>query len=473
MTQKYDVIIIGSGPAGIFAALEITRVSNLLVLLIEKGEDLDRRVCLSRINGKPCISCTPCNMVCGLGGAGAFSDGKLTLTPHTGGWLKDYQGEEKTAALLKYVDDVYLRFGAADKLYGVGDEVDKLQDKAILSDLKLIRVPLRHMGTENCFSVLKSMREYLNPHLDIKLKTSASRIIVENGEVKGIETDNGQNYFCDYLIAAPGREGSDWLSKEALRLNLTMSNNPVDVGVRVEVPRIVMDNLTNILYEAKLEYFSRSFDDRIRTFCMCPGGEVTMENTGGADPVVTVNGHSYADRLSPNTNFAILVSTDFTKPFHEPIAYGKYIARLANILSGGVLVQRLGDLMSGHRSTPSRIEQGLVQPTLKSATPGDLSFVLPYRHLQGIIEMLQAMDRLAPGVTSRHTLIYGVEVKFYSLRPQLSPVLETEIRNMFGVGDGAGVSRGLSLASASGVVAAREILRRKGLKPDESIRSFS
>jgi uncharacterized FAD-dependent dehydrogenase len=265
------------------------------------------------------------------------------------------------------------------------------------------------------------------------------------------------------LILAPGREGADWLSKEAQRLNLTIQNNPVDVGVRVEVPRAVMDPLTDVLYEAKLEYFSKSFDDRLRTFCMCPGGQVTMENTGGTDPVVTVNGHSYADKCTENTNFAILVSTDFTKPFHEPIAYGKYIARLANILSGGVLVQRLGDLTTGHRSNGTRITKGLVQPTLKSATPGDLSFVLPYRHLKGIIEMLQAMDQLVPGVASRHTLLYGVEVKFYSLRPQLSPVLETEIHNMFGVGDGAGVSRGLSMASASGIVAAREILRRRKL----------
>jgi uncharacterized protein len=460
MTNKYDVIIVGSGPAGIFAALEITRSSGLKVLLVEKGKDLGGRLCPSKYSGKACISCTPCNLVCGLGGAGAFSDGKLTLTPEVGGWLKDYLGVEKTESLLKYIDQVYLQFGAPDKLYGVDPEIEKFRAKATLSDLKLVTVPLRHMGTENCFFVLKSMRDHLNSRADIKLETQASRVIVENGIVKGLETGDGERYDCDYLILAPGREGADWLSREALRLNLTMHNNPVDVGVRVEVPRAVMDPLTNILYEAKLEYFSKSFDDRLRTFCMCPGGEVVMENTGGADPVVTVNGHSFADQCTENTNFAILVSTDFTKPFHEPIAYGKYIARLANILSGGILVQRLGDLTSGHRTNGSRIEKGLVQPTLKSATPGDLSFVLPYRHLKGIIEMLQAMDRLAPGVASRHTLLYGVEVKFYSLRPQLSPVLETEVRNLFGVGDGAGVSRGLSLASASGVVAAQEILKR-------------
>ncbi|MBM4432697.1 MAG: FAD-dependent oxidoreductase, partial [Chloroflexi bacterium] len=286
------------------------------------------------------------------------------------------------------------------------------------------------------------------------------KIIAANGKVEGIETDDGERFNCRYLILAPGREGADWLSKEATRLKLTIETNPVDVGVRVEVPAAVTNELTSILYEAKLEFLSKSFEDRIRTFCMCPAGEVIMESTGGCDPVITVNGHSYADRSTDNTNFALLVSTTFTKPFHEPIAYGKYLARLANILSGGVLVQRLGDLLEGRRSTPARIERGLVCPTLNSATPGDLSFVLPYRHLKGIVEMLQAMDKLAPGIASSHTLLYGVEVKFYSSRPQLTPSLETEIGNMFAAGDGAGVSRGLVQASASGVVAAREILSR-------------
>jgi uncharacterized FAD-dependent dehydrogenase len=304
------------------------------------------------------------------------------------------------------------------------------------------------------------MRDHLFSRVDFKLKTTASNITIRNGRVRGIETEAGEKFTCDYLILAPGREGADWLSKVAGRLNLTMQINPVDVGVRVEVPVAVIEELSRVLYEAKIEYMSPRFNDRIRTFCMCPAGEVIMESTGGSDPVITVNGHSYADRKSENTNFALLVSTTFTEPFQEPIAYGKYLARLANILSGGVLVQRLGDLMQGRRSTPARIERGLVQPTLKSATPGDLSFVLPYRHLTDIIEMLQAMDKLAPGVASRHTLLYGVEVKFYSSRLKLSPSLETEVANMFAVGDGAGVSRGLVQSSASGVVTAREILER-------------
>ena len=460
MTENYDVIIIGGGPAGIFAAMELCQVPGLRVLLIEKGKDINERRCPVRDTGSSCIECLPCNLVCGLGGAGAFSDGKLVLSSRVGGQLADYLGEERAEGLIKYVDEIYLKFGASKKLYGGNSTIDEIERAAVQAGLRLIRTPVRHMGTENGYSVLKAMQEYLLPRIDVKLGVMASVVLVDDARVTGIETEDGQRYNCRYLVLAPGREGADWLSREAGRLNLTMQNNPIDVGVRVEVPVNVMKKLTDVLYEVKLEYMSRSFNDRIRTFCMCPAGEVIMESTGGTDPVVTVNGHSYAGRKSRNTNFALLVSTDFTRPFHEPIAYGKYLAKLANLLGGGVLVQRLGDLMSGRRSTPERIKAGQVQPTLKSAAPGDLSFALPYRHLTGLVEMLQAMDMLTPGVASPDTLLYGIEVKFYSCRPQLSSCLETEVSNMFAVGDGTGVSRGLVQASASGLVVAVEIMRR-------------
>ena len=467
MAKNYDVIIVGAGPAGIFASLELCD-TGLDVLLLDKGKEIDARICPVQSRSGSCALCSLCNLVSGFGGAGAFSDGKLTLSTRVGGRLQEVVGSDQAQALINYVDSIYVRFGAPRKVYGTGKETADLEREAASAGLTLIPVKLRHLGTEFCHETLTAMQNYLSPKLDIRLGVNVESIVVEDGAIKVVKTNHGESLGCNYLVLAPGREGAEWLCSEADRLGLTLDSNPIDVGCRIEVPMVVMQKLTSALYESKLEFYSRSFNDRVRTFCMCPGGEVIMESTGGRDPVITVNGIGYIKPRTKNTNFAILVSTTFTEPFHEPIAYGKYLASLANLLSGGVLVQRLGDLVDGHRSTPARIRNSPIEPSLESATPGDLSFALPYRHLKSIIEMLQAMDKLAPGVASPQTLLYGIEVKFYSSRLKLTPCLETEVRNMFAAGDGAGVTRGLVQASASGIVAAREILRRSGRKPSSA-----
>jgi hypothetical protein len=457
--KRYDVIIIGGGPAGIFSALElVTHNNSLKILLLEKGKDLRERICPIQTENIACKMCPECNLVCGWGGAGAFSDGKLNLSKDIGGNLSRYVSDEQLDEFIQYTDEIYLRYGAPPRLYGGDTEkIAKLKKRAEEFGLKLIPSRIRHIGTDRCPELLSRLKSELNSRVDICFSKEVKTILYKNERVVGVETRDRDVIHGDFVIIAPGREGSLWLEQQARSMGLSLLKNPVDIGVRVEVSAPVLDPITEILYEPKLIFKTKKFNDTIRTFCVNPRGEVVKEYVKG---VWTVNGHSYSNGSTDNTNFALLVSTFFTEPFDEPHLYGRYIARLANLLCNGVIVQRLGDLQAGRRSTPARIARGRIKPTLSDAIPGDLSFVLPYRYITNILEMLKAMDRIAPGINNRNTLLYGVEVKFYSRQLKLTSSLETEIKNLFAIGDGAGVSRGLIQASASGIVAAREILKR-------------
>jgi len=449
MKREYQVVIIGAGPSAIFSALTLSEAGIKDIAMFEKGKDIDER---KRGRGM--------ELLCGWGGAGAFSDGKLTLSPKVGGFLSEFLPQTELMDFLEKADDIYLSFGAPKEVFGQSsDKTEALYQEAKLASLEFVPMEIRHLGTENCVLLLKKIREALEGKVDIFFETPVEEIFVNDGKVRGILLQNGNPVEADFVICGPGRVGAEWIRKKVQHLGITSIPSPVDIGVRVEAAASVLQKLTDIAYEAKFIYYSKTFDDRVRTFCMNPFGEVVTETI---DEIVTVNGHSYSTKRTENTNFSILVSSTFTEPFRDPIGYGKYIARLANLLGNGVIIQRLGDLLDGRRSTPERINRCITQPTLSSATPGDLSFVLSYRHLKSIIEMLEALDRITPGIHSRHTLLYGVEVKFYTNRIKLSPALETDIRNLFFIGDGAGITRGLMQASISGMMAAEEILKRIG-----------
>ncbi len=447
MKHSYDVIIIGAGPAGIFTSITLAKMGIGRVLLIEQGKDIDKR---DRRSGR--------DMLCGWGGAGAYSDGKLNLSTEVGGFLSEFMPSKELEILLREADKIYLSYGAPEKIFGANlPEIEILSANARKVGLTFVPTMIRHMGTENCISVLERMRQDLTDETSIKTECRVEEILTHKNKATGVRLADGQVINGHFVVAAPGRIGAGWMKSQADLLNLSSVPSPVDIGLRIEAPAPIIEPLTKEAYEAKLIYYSKTFDDKVRTFCMNPYGEVVLEQS---DDIITVNGHSYAQKKSDNTNFALLVSSTFTDPFHDPIKYGKYIASLANMLGEGAIIQRLGDLLAGRRSTEKRIGKCITKPTLHNATPGDLSFVLPYRYLKDIIEMLEILDNLAPGIFSRHTLLYGVEVKFYSHRIKLTNHLESDVRNLFIIGDGAGITRGLIQASISGIVAGEEIASR-------------
>ena len=456
--SKYDVAIIGGGPAGVFAAYELAeKKPELRILILETGRDIYTRTCpISTGKVESCIGCKPCSIMRGFGGAGAFSDGKYNFTTQFGGWLNEYLPDAEVMDLINYVDKINMKHGAPAKVFSTEDS--NIGQLALQHDLHLLSASVRHLGTENNLQMLKATYEYLKDKVEFRFECPVAHIHSDGQGRNAIELESGETIDADYLIAAPGRAGAEWFSNECENLGLEQENNRVDVGVRVEVPDEVWNHITGQVYEAKLVYRTKGYGDQVRTFCMNPHGHVVMENTDG---IVTVNGHSYSDPKlqSHNTNFALLVSNHFTEPFKSPHQYGKRIASFSNMLGGGIIVQRFGDLMKGRRTNAHRMSKSFTKPTLQ-ATPGDLSLVLPKRHLDNIIEMIQALNHIAPGMTNDDTLLYGVEVKFYSSRVVLSKELETKLRNVFAIGDGAGVTRGLSQAGASGIYVARRILER-------------
>ena len=454
--MKYDVIIVGAGPGGIFAAYELVqRNPELTVAVFEAGHSLEKRKC--PIDGekiKTCIGCKSCSIMSGFGGAGAFSDGKYNITNDFGGTLYEYIGKKRALELMKYVDEINLKYGGeGTKLYTTAGS--RFKTVCIQNDLHLLDASVRHLGTDINYIVLENLYNYLKDKVEFFFDTPVLSIQNEDGIYKVNCKD--ATYECSNCIISVGRIGSKWMESVCKDLKIPTKSNRVDIGVRVELPAAVFAHLTDELYESKIVYRTEKYGDRVRTFCMNPKGAVVNENTNG---IITVNGHSYEDpeKQTENTNFALLVAKHFTEPFKDSNEYGESIARLSNMLGGGVIVQRFGDLIRGRRSTQSRIDESFITPTLNAA-PGDLSLVLPKRILDGIIEMIYALDKVAPGTANEDTLLYGVEVKFYNMEVEVDENLESYHKGLYIIGDGSGITHSLSHASASGVHVARNIVK--------------
>lgn len=452
--MKYDVIIIGAGPGGIFTAYELMQKNRKLkVAVFEAGFELEKRHCpIDADKVKSCINCKTCSIMSGFGGAGAFSDGKYNITNDFGGTLFEYIGRKQATELMNYVDEINMSHGGnGTRLYSTtGTDLKK---KCLQNKLKLLDASVRHLGTDINLVVLRQLYDELKELVEFHFESYVSNIEISDSQY--IIHSNDKRYYCEKCVVSVGRSGSKWMEKICKELNINTNSNRVDIGVRVELPAVIFSHLTDELYESKIVYRTEKFEDNVRTFCMNPYGIVVNENTNG---IITVNGHSYEDpqKQTENTNFALLVAKHFSEPFKDSNGYGESIARLSNMLGGGVVVQRFGDLVRGRRSNEKRIREGLVTPTL-SATPGDLSLVLPKRILDGIIEMIYALDKIAPGTANDDTLLYGVEVKFYNMEVELDERLESCHKGLYIIGDGSGVTHSLSHASASGVYVAREI----------------
>ena len=452
--MNYDVIIIGAGPGGIFSAYELTLLNpELRVAVFESGHALNKRKC--PIDGekiKSCINCKSCSIMSGFGGAGAFSDGKYNITNDFGGTLHEYIGKKQAIELMEYVDGINMKFGGeGTKLYSTAGT--KFKKECIQNNLHLLNASVRHLGTDINYVVLENIFEELQDKVDFHFDAPVDSVKKADDVYEIFSGD--KTYTCQKCIISVGRSGSKWMEKVCRELNIRTESTRVDIGVRVELPADVFSHITDELYESKIVYRTEKYGDKVRTFCMNPRGAVVNENTNG---IITVNGHSYEDpsKQTENTNFALLVAKHFSEPFKDSNGYGESIARLSNMLGGGVIVQRFGDLIRGHRSTQSRIDEAFITPTLK-ATPGDLSLVLPKRILDGIIEMIYALDKIAPGTANDDTLLYGVEVKFYNMEVDVDSNLESCLKGLYIIGDGSGITHSLSHASASGVYVARKI----------------